>query len=308
MTRAKKIAASIYVLAVLTLGVHEASKPQDVKNINDGMIYNYFITETSDNIDYTIEYLSSRDGCTTATPIDIDLYFSANSHLLIKASENRQNDIDDEVLNTLTAEVKQAEAEDALLRALAEEVRQAELAKQKAEEEKRKAEAKEKRDAAKQSLINSQIQNFNFESVFYIENIDTSKGILRMDYDHQAYLYKTCSELGVDYLTAFAMIITESSCNNNVPYNGYYGYFQMNDGCVRSVRAYYNDQQLDPTNPYDNILIGVTILKDMQDQTGSLYDGVMAYNKGYYGWLNNPDDTRYVDTVMKYREELVNQL
>lgn len=308
MTKAKKIVASTYVLMVLGLLAHDALKPQDVRNINDDMIYNYSVVESYSSIDYAVEYLSSKNGATTSTAVGTDEYFSANSHLLAKASQTRQDDKEQELLDLITAEVKQSEAEDAILAKLTEEVKQAEIAEQEAEERRKaqeRAEAKLKAEAQRKAEISSQVQNIDKNS-FYIKNIvvDNGSRTLHMDYDHQAYLYKVCQDLDIDYLTAFAMIVLESSCNNDIPYSGYYGYFQMNDGCVKNVRNYYNNQSLDPTNPYDNILIGVTVLKDQVEQTGDLYNGLLAYNKGYYGWLNNPYDTEYADIVMGYRAEL----
>ena len=279
----------ISTLGCLLYGVlisNNNDKPLEHRSLNEPMVFEYHIEETY-NTAYPIQYLSKRDGATLGTIIDLETYLQTNSEDLIYASNRR----------TLDKQEELQDAVDGVLTAYAEDLEKARI-----EEERRAAELlKQQEEALRKKEIQEKIANL--EDNFYLSEIVTPKGTYTMPYEEQAYLYKICKDLGVDYTIALGVIATESGFDNTViGYGKYYGYFQMDMVGVELVRERYNTPNLDPRNPYDNILIGVTILSDQVKATGDMYNGLIAYGWGYGNWVRGNYTTTTADNVMTYSE------
>lgn len=130
---------------------------------------------------------------------------------------------------------------------------------------------------------------------------------MTMSYDMQKHIYTVCQEYGVDYWLVMGMIARESRFDAEIRgySNGktYYGYMQVDWGSVNNARKRRNDDTLDPTDPYDNIIIGVDTLSYQIEQVGSEQGGLFAYGVGYAAYCNYVARGIYIDdcTLKAYR-------
>lgn len=144
---------------------------------------------------------------------------------------------------------------------------------------------------------------------FYIPAIvlDYDWETLYMDYDLQKFIYYLCLDNDIDYYLVMGMIARESRFDTTVVSctagRYYYGLMQMDNTCVQQVMEWEDNADLDPTNPYDNVYIGIKMLKHQMDKTGSEHGGLMAYGTGYQGYLDNINNGIYYnsDTTKAYK-------
>jgi len=138
---------------------------------------------------------------------------------------------------------------------------------------------------------------------------------MEMSYDMQKFIYEQCEDLDLDYWLVMGIIARESRFNANaLGYNNgiyYYGYMQMDWTCVETVRKWLNNDTLDPTDPYDNIVIGTHILRNSIDEAGSEYGGVFAYGVGMGAYMDSIKAGIYTnasaDRAYKYRDMLMHK-
>lgn len=63
--------------------------------------------------------------------------------------------------------------------------------------------------------------------------------------------------------------------------------------------------EYDLTQIKDNILIGMSYLRELIDQfDGNIKTAITVYNKGIVQWINNPTHSRYANAVMKRYKHL----
>lgn len=129
-------------------------------------------------------------------------------------------------------------------------------------------------------------------SSFYIEEfyLEYPWETFKVDYALQAYIYHLSEEMGLNYTLVLGIIARESRwAADTIGGNSkkYYGLMQVDETCINMVKSFYNDYTLDALDPYDNVLIGMTILSYQIAKTGSEYSGLTAYGIGYGAWKSN---------------------
>lgn len=111
-----------------------------------------------------------------------------------------------------------------------------------------------------------------------------------------AYTYMTCKRYGVDYEIVCALLEVESGLRWDAVGDGgaSVGYAQLNQTyCIERAEKLGCDDLLDP---YQNILVCVDLLAELQEMTDSPLDMLAAYNYGYSGaskWLWSNDVHAY---------------
>lgn len=125
----------------------------------------------------------------------------------------------------------------------------------------------------------------------------------------QVYLYCVCRNYGVDYEVAFALIERESECRwDAVGDNGNsLGYMQIQERSHKERMERLGCTDL--LNPYQNIMVGVDFLAELQEKTGNTMDMLAAYNYGHRGatehlWNNGIHEYSYNKAIVQRAEEL----
>lgn len=140
---------------------------------------------------------------------------------------------------------------------------------------------------------------------FYVldVNLEYPDEGLEFSYGLQKYLYNLCKEKDLDYWIVMGIIARESRFDNTVLGKSgdtvYYGFMQMDWNAVEYARQVMNDETLDPKDPYDNLMIGTTILRYCIDEVGSEQGGVFAYGVGVQGYKNAVATGVYTDSLTK---------
>lgn len=129
----------------------------------------------------------------------------------------------------------------------------------------------------------------------------------------QVYTYIVCKNAGVDYEVVFALIEKESSCVWAAKGDGgsSIGLMQVSEKwhSERMERLGCNDL----TNPYQNIMVGVDFLAELQDTISDtpcpMADVLAAYNYGLSGakkhlWANDIHWYSYNEEIMARAQEL----
>jgi len=74
------------------------------------------------------------------------------------------------------------------------------------------------------------------------------------------------------------------------------GIAQLNSKYINYYSKYTNED-IDPFNPYQSLLVSVQILKHLYDETGSWMNAVAAYNVGLTGFRNGRFPENHVDAI-----------
>lgn len=131
----------------------------------------------------------------------------------------------------------------------------------------------------------------------------------------QKYTFIVCNNYGVDYEMVFALIEIESNCKYNAEGDGgnSVGYMQIQEQWHRERMERLGVDDL--TNPFQNVLVGVDILAELQEQikargTDTLQADVLAaYNYGMNGakkwlWDNGVHLYSYNTAILQRADEL----
>lgn len=131
----------------------------------------------------------------------------------------------------------------------------------------------------------------------------------------QAYLWRLCKEVGVDYYTVLALIERESGYR-------YYaeGDYGKSKGLMQVQERWHTERMrsLDVTDlfhPYSNMRVGVDYLKEMQDKylaSGGANGVLMAYNMGASTakkyWAEGIYSTEYSRGILQRALEIKQEL
>lgn len=126
--------------------------------------------------------------------------------------------------------------------------------------------------------------------------------------DHQGdwkeYIERLCEDKDILPELVEAMIEKESSWNPAAVNGNCVGLMQVNKEIHKELIG-----DLDMTDPYDNIYVGVTILEELLHKYGEEAPALMFYNAGYsdnYGIGAYEDEklSNYADEILKRAEEL----
>jgi soluble lytic murein transglycosylase-like protein len=126
--------------------------------------------------------------------------------------------------------------------------------------------------------------------------------------DHQGdwkeYIERLCEDKDILPELVEAMIEKESSWNPAAVNGNCVGLMQVNKEIHKELIG-----DLDMTDPYDNIYVGVTILEELLHKYGEAAPALMFYNAGYsdnYGVGAYEDEklSNYADEILKRAEEL----
>jgi len=126
--------------------------------------------------------------------------------------------------------------------------------------------------------------------------------------DHQGdwkeYIERLCEDKDILPELVEAMIEKESSWNPAAVNGNCVGLMQVNKEIHKELIG-----DLDMTDPYDNIYVGVTILEELLHKYGEAAPALMFYNAGYsdnYGIGAYEDEklSNYADEILKRAEEL----
>lgn len=129
----------------------------------------------------------------------------------------------------------------------------------------------------------------------------------------QVYTYIVCKNAGVDYEVVFALIEKESSCVWTAKGDG-----GGSIGLMQVSEKWHIDRMerlgcTDLTNPFQNIIVGVDFLEELQDTIGDtpcqMADVLAAYNYGLSGakkhlWANGIHWYSYNEEIMARAQEL----
>lgn len=126
----------------------------------------------------------------------------------------------------------------------------------------------------------------------------------------QVYTYIVCRQYGVDYEMVFALIERESLCRWDIIGDDgeSTGYMQIQERWHkdRMERLGVNDLK----NPFQNIMVGVDYMAELQERTGgNNMDTLAAYNYGYAGakrclWNEGVHEYTYNTEIMERAQEL----
>ena len=134
-----------------------------------------------------------------------------------------------------------------------------------------------------------------------------------VDPDLLSYIYKECKNYDVPYEFALATCYVESNFNPDVDNEGLnedgsidYGMMGLNGNYLMEYCITYNGNvPIDPYNAYENVHIGIQLLKYNLDYFGgSIWDAANAYNLGIGGW----EDMNYWCGYWYYGEEILNYI
>ncbi len=143
------------------------------------------------------------------------------------------------------------------------------------------------------------------------EEYEKSGGSLPEKY--QKYLWRQCEEYGIDFATALAMIEVESGYRPHAESrNGDAGYFQVVEKWhkERMTRLEVSDMK----DPYQNTLVALDYLEELEERFGSEDKALTAYNHGVSGamrdvWTKTGEETsRYSRKVRKIAERIRKEL
>ena len=132
--------------------------------------------------------------------------------------------------------------------------------------------------------------------LFYIPEIP-------LDRELQEYTYDLCIEKNVDYELVLAVMTRESQFQIDATgynHNGTqdHGIMQIND---RTKEHFYQILNInDIYDPYQNILVGLTLLSDVIGKYGE-YDGLMAYAAGESGMK----ELKKEKVISKYHQRIL---
>lgn len=129
----------------------------------------------------------------------------------------------------------------------------------------------------------------------------------------QIYTYCLCKQEGVRYALILAMIEHESG----------YKYDSIGDdgesfGYMQIMQKFHEDRMEeigsgDLLNPYQNIRLGVDIMKELIDKYGTIQDALAVYNYGATGakerlWSNGIYVYDYNESIMNRMKEIEEEL
>jgi hypothetical protein len=126
--------------------------------------------------------------------------------------------------------------------------------------------------------------------------------------DHQGdwkeYIERLCEDKDILPELVEAMIEKESSWNPAAVNGNCVGLMQVNKEIHKELIG-----DLDMTDPYDNIYVGVTILEELLHKYGEAAPALMFYNAGYsdnygVGVYEDGKLSNYADEILKRAEEL----
>ena len=148
---------------------------------------------------------------------------------------------------------------------------------------------------------------------YYGEYIEVDEALLK-------YIYKECNNYNVPYELALATCYVESNFTADINNEGLnmdgsidYGMMGLNGNYLYDNCINYNGSiPIDPYNPYENVHIGIQILRDNLDYWGdSIWDASNSYNLGIGGWENikyyGSGYWYYADEIFAYMNLLYNE-
>ena len=126
----------------------------------------------------------------------------------------------------------------------------------------------------------------------------------------QVYTYIVCRQYGVDYEMVFALIERESLCRWDI-----IGDDGESTGYMQIQERWHKDRMErmgvhDLKNPFQNIMVGVDYMAELQERTGgNNMDTLAAYNYGYAGakrclWDEGVHEYTYNTEIMERAQEL----
>lgn len=129
----------------------------------------------------------------------------------------------------------------------------------------------------------------------------------------QKYTYCLCKQEGVSYPLIVAMIERESGYRFDCigDDGGSSGYMQI-------MEAYHTDRMeelncTDLMNPYQNVCVGISLMKDLIEKYGTVQDALAAYNYGETGarrhlWSKGIYVYEYNEGIMRRMREIEEEL
>lgn len=129
----------------------------------------------------------------------------------------------------------------------------------------------------------------------------------------QIYTYCLCKQEEVSYPLIVAMIERESRYQfDAVGDNGCsFGYMQIN--AAENADRIEENGCADMLNPYQNVRVGISLIKDLIDKYGTVQDALAAYNYGETGayrhlWSNGVYVYDYNEGIMNRMREIEEEL
>lgn len=129
----------------------------------------------------------------------------------------------------------------------------------------------------------------------------------------QIYTYCLCKQEGVSYPLIVAMIERESGYQfDTVGDNGRsFGYMQIN--AAANADRIEESGCTDMLNPYQNVRVGIRLMKDLIEKYGTIQDALTAYNYGEAGayrhlWSNGIYVYDYNQSIMNRMREIEEEL
>lgn len=129
----------------------------------------------------------------------------------------------------------------------------------------------------------------------------------------QIYTYCLCKQEGVSYPLIVAMIERESGYQfDAVGDDGRsFGYMQIN--ATANAERIEESGCTDMLNPYQNVRVGIGLMKDLIEKYGTIQDALTAYNYGETGayrhlWSNGIYVYEYNEGIMSRMREIEEEL
>lgn len=129
----------------------------------------------------------------------------------------------------------------------------------------------------------------------------------------QVYTYCLCKQEGVSYPLIVAMIERESGYQfDAVGDDGRsFGYMQINEAA--NADRIEESGCTDMLNPYQNVRVGIGLMKDLIDKYGTIQDALTAYNYGEAGayrhlWSKGIYVYDYNESIMSRMREIEEEL